>query len=247
MKEYGGVFERLGRLGRGAFEPLIMAAMLKEGANEGGRLTKLLAAAERFVFVVSRLCHRRADAGDNEFYRLAGQLFRDEKTLSDLAQLVDEATDRKFSAEKAQTEMRDLFEDGEGFYGWTGLRYFLFEYEQDLKTKAGMAIARLNWDDFSASKTDHATIEHIYPVSPAPGDWPAFEARSSEERDLLRNSLGNLLAFSQSRNSKFSNRSFARKKQDADSVSGYSNAVLTAKSRWRNIRTGRLKRFWNAA
>jgi Protein of unknown function (DUF1524) len=39
----------------------------------------------------------------------------------------------------------------------------------------------------------------------------------------LRHSLGNLLALSQSRNSRFSNRAFAIKKQDHDGVRGYYN------------------------
>ena len=64
--------------------------------------------------------------------------------------------------------MRDLFQRGEeGFYSWQGLRYFLFEYEQRLRNKAGMGTARLNWHDFTTSKKDHVTIEHIYPSHPS--------------------------------------------------------------------------------
>ncbi|MGH9770887.1 MAG: HNH endonuclease family protein [Candidatus Acidiferrales bacterium] len=104
--------------------------------------------------------------------------------------------------------MRDLFREGEGFYSWAGLRYFLFEYEQHLKQQAGKCEANLNWLEFIRSRTDYETIEHIYPRSPLSSDWPTFEERSAEERLVLLNSLGNLLALSQSRNSKASNRSF---------------------------------------
>src|SRR5262249_27677034 len=83
--------------------------------------------------------------------------------------------------------------------------------------------SKLNWVEFNASKRDHVTIEHIYPRSPAAADWPAFAAHPTNEQALLRHSLGNLLALSQSRNSRFSNRPFAAKKQDADGVRGYSN------------------------
>lgn len=86
-----------------------------------------------------------------------------------------------------------------------------------------MNASRLDWDAFSKAKKDHVTIEHVYPVSPISGEWPAFEQKSEGERARLRHSLGNLLALSQSRNSKFSNRSFTRKKQDADGVQGYFN------------------------
>ncbi len=61
--------ERLERLGRGAFEPLLMAAL--QISNDEGELKRLLTTAERFVFVVNRLCRTRADAGDYEFYRLS--------------------------------------------------------------------------------------------------------------------------------------------------------------------------------
>jgi hypothetical protein len=214
--------ERLDRLGRGAFEPLIMAAVQTEAKDS--ELDALLKAAERFVFLVGRLCQRRADTGDSRFYRLAGEVFHREKTLPEATDKICERTERFFSLEKATADMRDLFRRGEdGFYGWQGLRYFLFEYEQYLREQAGMNTSRLNWRDFTTSKKDHVTIEHIYPQSPTSGDWPEFEAKTKKERNVLRNSLGNMLALSQSRNSKLSNRPFAVKKQDSDGAIGYSN------------------------
>jgi len=214
--------QRLDRLGRGAFEPLIMGAMQRDLKNS--ELDALLAAAERFVFLVGRLCQRRADVGDSKFYRLAGDVFRGECVLSDATQAIRDRTERFFSFEKATADMRDLFQRGEdGFYGWQGLRYFLFEYEQYLREKAGMNAARMNWHDLTTSRKDYVTIEHIYPQNPASKDWPEFETKSKKERAALRNSLGNLLALSQSRNSKLSNRPFALKKQDADGIVGYTN------------------------
>jgi hypothetical protein len=106
-EEVRNQLQQLDRLGRGAFEPLIMAAMQKS-ANDTD-LTALLAAAERFVFLVSRLSQRRSDAGDNEFYRLTGQVYRGEKTLADATETVNSRTSFYFSAEKATTNMRDLF------------------------------------------------------------------------------------------------------------------------------------------
>lgn len=214
--------ERLDRLGRGAFEPLVMAAMQAEAKD--AELDALLKAAERFIFLVGRLCQRRADTGDSRFYRLAGEVFRGEKTLSEATDKIRERTEEFFSLEKATADMRDLFRRGEdGFYGWQGLRYFLFEYEQFLKEQAGMNTSRLNWSDFTTSKKDHVTIEHIYPQNPTSGEWPGFDAKTKKERKVLRNSLGNMLALSQSRNSKLSNRPFSVKKKDSDGVIGYSN------------------------
>jgi hypothetical protein len=197
-----------------------MAAMQK---NDEAQLTAMLSAAERFVFTIGRLCKLRADTGDSDFYRLAGDVFRGDKTPAEADQFVQERTNSLFSATKTRETIRDLFFDGEGFYSWAGLRYFLFEYEQHLKTLAGMQTVRLNWVDFTSSKKDHVTIEHIFPETPDDEEWPEFAKWSSYEQHKLRHSLGNLLALSQSRNSKASNRPFARKRQDDEGVQGYFN------------------------
>lgn len=136
----------------------------KQRGAENSEFDSLLRAAERFVFLVGRLCQRRADTGDSKFYRLAGEVFRGEQSLSEATAAIRDSTERFFSLEKATTDMRDLFRRGEdGFYGWQGLRYFLFEYEQFLKEQASMNTTRLNWQHFTTSKKDHVTIEHICP------------------------------------------------------------------------------------
>jgi len=71
--------ESMDRVGRGAFEPLMMAAMQK--ASSHAQLLAFLKASDRFVFTVGRLSRSRADTGDSEFYRLAGELYRGEKTV----------------------------------------------------------------------------------------------------------------------------------------------------------------------
>jgi uncharacterized protein with ParB-like and HNH nuclease domain len=213
--------ERLQRLGIGAFAPLTLAALLAPVSFENE--LAFLTAAERFVFLVARICHRRSNTGDSEFFRLAGQVHRGQTTLQDATALVQTRTSQHFSLEKAQLEMRELFDDGEGFYSWSGLKYFLFEYEQHLKDEARMQAAKINWDEFTTSKKDHVTVEHIFPASPKVSEWPTFETYSPKDQHSLRQSLGNLLALSQSRNSSLSNRPFSRKKQDNDGVRGYFN------------------------
>ena len=214
--------EQLSRVGLGAFEPLIMA-VLQQGAQLP-EVRGFLQAAARFVFVVARLSQRRADTGDSAFYWLAGTVFRKETTVAEATAFVDGKTAFFYSLEKAKAEMRDLFERSDGFYHWAGLRYLLFEYEQHLRAGAGMQAPKVSWEEFTAKQLrDHATIEHIYPATPVRGEWPTFDVHSEAEQHALRHSLGNLLALSQSRNSKFSNRPFATKKQDGADVRGYYN------------------------
>jgi len=212
-QEVSTQLEKLVRLGTGAFEPLILAAMLKYPDNAD--LPRLLIAAEKFVFLVSRLSQRRSDTGDSEFYRLAGQLYRGEKTLLEAISTVDSQTSYFFSAEKATLNLRELLQKDGGFYSWDGVRYLLFEYEQNLRERSGVSTARLSWEVLKANKRDMLSLEHIYPVTPG-DNWPSFASRSELERLMLRGSLGNLLALSRQRNSRFSNRPFVEKKQDGE-------------------------------
>ena len=213
--------ERLSRVGLGAFAPLTMAVLQKD--VPAAEKAAFHSAAERFVFLVGRVSQRRADIGDTDFYRVAGLFHRDERTLVDVTAMVEQRTNNDFSLDRAKLAMRELFEKAEGFYSWSGRYYFLFEYEQFLKAQAGVQAVKINWEEFTNAKRDHVTVEHVFPRSPVAGEWPAFEAGSEDERWLLLHTLGNLLALSQSRNSKFSNRSFATKKQDAEGVRGYFN------------------------
>jgi hypothetical protein len=115
-----------------------MAALQKQSHEEQAALINLLDAAERFIFTIGRLCKLRADTGDSDYYRLAGKLFRNETTTAQAATVVQERTSEHFSADKVRAEMRELLYNHDGFYGWKGLRYFLFEYEQHLKALAAM-------------------------------------------------------------------------------------------------------------
>jgi hypothetical protein len=217
--------ERLNRVGCGAFEPLIMAALQKTALESD--LTAMLVLAERFVFLVGKVCQSRSDAGDSGFYRLASQLYRGESSISDVKTTIVNRTYEFFKMKKAVDNMHDLFERSEGFYSWSGLYYFLFEYEQHLREEAGMEITRLNWHDLELAKKDYVTVEHIYPQGARAAEWPTFSGLNDTEKKALLHSLGNLLPLSQSRNAKFSNRPFSQKKQDSAGVKGYYNGSYT--------------------
>jgi hypothetical protein len=128
--------ERLDRLGRGAFEPLFMAALQKYPEREAD-LERLFDAAERFIFAC-RFSFRRADAGDVDFYRLASKVYHARTGLLDAIEEMQRRASEYSDCNRATDRMRELFRDQDGFYSWRALRYFLFEYEQELKVRAGM-------------------------------------------------------------------------------------------------------------
>ena len=213
----------LGRVGPGAFGPLAMTALVKHLPPSD--IAQLLVEAERFTFLVSKLCRRKSDTGDSEFYRLAGAVFRDEATLTDAIAAIRQRTEKHFSWDTAQYEMKQLFEDqnGSGFYGWVGLSHLLFEYELELKARSGAATSKINWKEFTEDKKDYVTIEHIFPQSPEPNEWAAFTPLDETQRRFLLNSLGNLLALARKKNSSLQNRPFREKVRNADGTVGYFN------------------------
>lgn len=111
-----------------------------------------------------------------------------------------------------------------GYYGWAGLRYFLYEYEQHLRLKSKTHRSRLEWIDYrgEAYDFDYKSVEHIYPQQAKEGYWrDMFGKYTIPERNILRNSLGNLLPVSTTKNASLSNKAFPLKKGSKQNKVGY--------------------------
>jgi hypothetical protein len=95
---------------------------------------------------------------------------------------------------------------------------------------------KINWSDFIAARRDHSTIEHIYPREPRRDEWPTFASKTEQERNCLLNSLGNLLACSRPRNSRFWNRAFRDKRHDPNGMGydtgSYSEIAVARNEDW---------------
>ena len=116
------------------------------------------------------------------------------------------------------------FKNGEGYYSWYDLRYFLFEYEISLAEKT--FITKMDdWSNFVKNEKDKISIEHIFPQTATRWYWRnQFRDYTKEEKFILANSLGNLLALSQSVNSSLQNDEFEMKKHpNGKRTHGYSN------------------------
>jgi hypothetical protein len=54
--------------------------------------------------------------------------------------------------------------DTGGFYSWEGIRYFLYEYEEELRAKGKNYTQKLDWQEFTKKDSrDFISVEHIYP------------------------------------------------------------------------------------
>lgn len=109
-----------------------------------------------------------------------------------------------------------------GFYAWSGIKYFLYEYEQDLKTISKTYSDKIVWDTFIEDSRDYITVEHIYPQTTRKVCWiKPFEKYTSNQRKILKHSLGNLLPLSKPKNSSLQNKPFEEKKGNENIKIGY--------------------------
>lgn len=206
---------RLNRVGMGYFRPLVLV-ILKNRYPEEDKL-RLFALIERFIFLAFRVGTARSNYRSSEFYNAARALDRSETTLAELAAQLDSALsyafdeDGSFRTEEFHSLLFKKFKEGTGYYGWSGLRHLLFEYELSLLNASRQT--KVSWSDLLKPGSDRISIEHVYPQSPK-AEWePAFAYVPNEQRARYTGTLGNLLLLSMSINSSLQNDSFVSKKQ----------------------------------
>ena len=207
-------FQKLNRLGMGAFPPLFMAAMNKCQEDE---ILGLLQSAEKFIFLVFMLSQRRSNTESNYFYRRANLFYSGEPGMSinEVIKIIDRKTQGKegwFDLEKFDLHIKELYEkkESEGYYSWNGLRYFLYEYELRLQAKGDQ---KVSWTDFKKENS----IEHIYPRTAKDKSWrKSFAGYKKRDKEMLLHSLGNLVLLAHSKNSQLQNKPFKLKKRDTN-------------------------------
>lgn len=214
--------QRLNRLGMAYFRPLLMAIL--KTCEDAGQRVGIFKEIERFVFVVFRLTQSRSNYGSSEFSNAVRAISRGDMDLADLkkglrAWMSFTFTDEDhFANDEFYLLLQKKFENGQGFYGWSGLRYFLYEFELGLLS--GSRQKKVDWTDLLKTPKDKISIEHIYPQS-EPVAWrPAFKGIRKHERESYCNSLGNLLLLSSAINSSLQNDAFAEKRKPKYSRDG---------------------------
>ena len=207
--------QRLNRVGMGYFRPLVMA-ILKNIADETARI-KIFRQIERFIFIVFRMTITRSNYRSSEFYNFARAVDRGEVTLSQINEQLNLrmmfAFDDEgyFRLDSFYNLLEKKFISGAGFYGWSGLRYFLYEYELSLLSNSRQK--KVEWSDLLKTSTDKISIEHIYPQTTT-DDWTEkFQDLDNTAQVAYRCSLGNLLLLSSAINSSLQNDGFEAKKR----------------------------------
>ena len=214
--------QRLNRLSMAYFRPLLMAILKK--CDDPGQRVGIFKEIERFVFVVFRLTQSRSNYGSSEFSNAVRAINRGDMDLADLKKRLRNwmsftfTNEGHFATDHFCLLLQKKFENGQGYYGWPGLRYFLYEYELGLLSSSRQK--KVDWADLLKTPRDKISIEHIYPQSETAAWKPAFKGIRKREREAFRKSLGNLLLLSSAVNSSLQNDAFAEKKKPKCSRDG---------------------------
>jgi uncharacterized protein with ParB-like and HNH nuclease domain len=221
--------DRLNRIGIGYFRPLVVSSFLNDGVTSEQRV-HLFQTIERFIFVGFRLSQTRGNYRSSEFYNASRDLYYDNKTVDEIIEALDYRLaftfneDGSFRINSFLDFITDKFKYArDGYYGWSGLRYFLYEYEQHLFNQSKNKTQKILWDQFIPQK-DMVSIEHILPQSPNDICWKQnFGFFERDQLNALTNSLGNLLALSQPKNSSLQNHCYSEKRANKTVSHGYFN------------------------
>lgn len=208
--------DRLNRLGMYYFRPLVMA-VLKKPEKEAGDRIRIFKSIERFIFIAFKMMANRSSYGNTEFSNAAREYDRNEISAQAIVDKLNERLSYCFESDN-ENKLRDddfynllykKFKSGDGYWKWSGLKYFLFEYEQSLYGYPREP--KVNWVDLLNIPKDSISIEHIFPQTDTEDEWPEFQNVVAEKR-YYKGSLGNLLLLSSSINSSLQNGSFKEKK-----------------------------------
>ncbi len=220
----------LHRIGIGYFRPLVVSSFMNKDINAAQRVD-LFQAIERFIFVGFRLSQTRGNYRSSEFYNASRDLYYGNKTTTDIIEALNTRLaftfneDGSFRTNAFLDFIGDKFKYGtrDGYYGWSGLRYFLYEYEQRLFNHSKNKTQKILWEQFIPQK-DMVSIEHILPQSPNDQCWiQNFGFFNKDQLHALTNSLGNLLALSQPKNSGLQNNCYSEKRANPNVSYGYFN------------------------
>ena len=161
--------------------------------------------------------------------------------LEDLKNVLQETLSYKVSADLLSKGFRSLFEytrGGIGFHRWTGLRFFLFKYEEHVHMTTNKTdFAKLTWYMFEDTSVEHVMPRHWQDYWGETMEAYINAVKPTEETALalahkvLVNTLGNLTVLKDSKNSSLGNNPW-EKKRPAYALGCYSEMEISKNDVW---------------
>jgi len=130
----------------------------------------------------------------------------DDEWVESDASVANQNINKYFSSSQMRDVIFDRFRARKGFYGWNLGRLIIYNWEEHLRGDGGLPEKR-SWETMCWDET----IEHIYPQKPHDKWRESIHFHGNKSRwisDAVKNSIGNLMLLSRSRNAKASHFPF---------------------------------------
>lgn len=171
---------------------------------------------------------------------LSAAIKLNQKTMSvdSLIAKIRDETNSFVRSDSGKKQLKDSLRN-RNFYTWRIIHYFLYEYNLSLQSTSKTDREKIDWDAFIENERDFSSIEHVYPQRAQTTYWrERFTDLTPPQRDLLKNTIGNLLPLSRPKNSSLSNASFPEKVRGKSPTVGFAfgsyaeNEVATLYAEW---------------
>ena len=161
--------ERLRRLGGERLSVVLVALYQLE--QDGAVRARVLILLERFLFLHSISPYIR-DLERIDIQELGVKLASGQITATDTENLIAKHLELAFHKVHFVSVFTGWIK-GAGYYGWKGVKYFMFEYEQELLAQSRTKREKLIWEEFEREnfEEDYKTVEHIYPQKVVDDCW----------------------------------------------------------------------------
>ena len=203
---------KIKRLNVGHFDPLISVVLYRNDISNTKKI-EFLEVLERYIFIFFKLANHPANINDSHDFNLAHELYLKEKGIDSI---IEEYKKIDFMdkngvidiSNEVLPKFKKNFVNKKGFYSWgNALKYFLLEYDNSKITDENQKMVS---PDFVFESKN--SIEHIYPEKATYQEWiEAFEEQNEEQKEILKQSLGNLLLLDLIENEKLQNDPYSKK------------------------------------
>lgn len=213
---------------------LFLAKILSLASKKPDKVSECLSLVEKIVFRDTIPGIGLMD--ERSFATKARSLHLGDITLDDLNDELRSSLSTPCNKQSLIAGFRNLFNyqrGNIGFHRWSGLKYFLFEYEDSLR---GKQLAHLTWEQY-----DNTSIEHIMPKNYSENwqnemsEYLSDKHFSPEEeykaKNIILNSLGNLTIIQNIKNSGLGNNKWSIKKE-AYSKGCFSEIEISSTTAW---------------
>lgn len=205
------VFDKLNRLSNSTIRPVLLSFFGLMQTNPKG-LLELAQIAEIFSFRLFSMNRKRSDTGKNDLFRKCNMFYSNHdnvKTLKLAKWYLAWYIDNHGDIDRFQLEIDELFTSNKkhGYYTWSGLVYFLYEYEEYLRDNEDVKV------DYNFASKKVKSIEHILPQN-YKAHWKE-EVKGLKWHEIKRHlhSLGNLVLISSDKNSSLRDSDFDIKRE----------------------------------